>query len=865
VKIVSALIAKNMAYSPLYTSQEIKNDDTRLRYKKQHKFEPIFVINRKGEKEKFDTDKVQKRIESLCEIEPKISCDTSVLVRETVACIIPGMRSYDIDNESIRICSGLVNHGESPDYYVLGSRLFATNIQKICPSTFFEAMQKLYEGYVDNDGNHKRILDEYVWKYTEMYKHTLNQKIDHTRDFNFDIAGLDTLKGMFLTRVEGKIIETPQYLFMRAAIGLFGDMNDKDSIYKVFEVYDLLSQKKISLATPLLKNMGTHRKTYASCYLVYGGWNDDLKSIYQTKEVMAMCSKAAGGVGVDLSNLRGKGSYIRGTDGYCKGLCPLIKTLDMDCMYVDQGGNNRRGAYAIYLADWHIDFLSVMKLKSEIGTNSEYRVKYVQLAVWASNLFLKRVFSSDCENRLWTFFCPDEVRPYLRQNYGVDNLNELYGETFEKAYTELEENSKIKRKQVMNARDILNEIINIQVNTGVPYFLAKDECNIKNNQKNIGTIKSSNLCTEIMEYTSKDEVAVCNLSAINIPEHIENGKINYQKIRRSARAMVDILNRSIDLTEYVVRQAENSNLKHRPIAIGVVGFADALLELGYSFESEDAYIFNVQFFSALYYYCLERSMELAVRDGPYITFKGSPFSEGILQFDMWKPFASISLNKFYGRRFDIIPEEDWNSLREKIKKNGIINSLLTSIMPTATTSLISGTTPSVEPCVGLLFNKNTKHGKMTIYNKRMISLLHENGFWNRKNLEIIKQNSGSVQNIPNLPESIKKLCKTCWEIPVNVIDKMMLLRGPFIDQGQSHNIFIQDTSNEKIQRDLFRHYHEIFSNGGKNYVYYTKIQADQSHAFTVHRTKETQKKEEIKDGKKELAVSCDDVGGACTL
>ena len=695
-------------------------------------------------------DKVTTRISNLMSgLSDKISADK--VSQKVFSSMYDGIKTQEIDTLSAEIAIGMIT--EHPDYESLATRIISSNIQKICPPSFSDAMKKLY----DNG-----IIATEIIKIVEEKKEILNKCIKKTRDSEFCFFGLKTLEKNYLQRVNGTLMETPQYLFLRVSIGIHGD-----DMKKVQETYDLMSQGYFIHATPTLFNAGTPRPQMSSCFLV-ASKDDSIDGIFDTLKECAQISKWAGGIGLHIHDIRANKSKIKGTNGISDGIVPMLRVFNNTARYVNQAGR-RKGSIAVYLEPWHADVMEFLELRLNQG-DEEARCRDLFLALWIPDLFMRRV----SENGNWTLFSPDEV----------PGLSECYGEEFEKLYLQYE--SEGKGRQTIPASKIWIAILKSQTETGTPYMLYKDACNEKSNQKNIGVIKNSNLCTEIIEYTSKDETAVCNLASLALPKFVKDDTFDHDKFHKVVRIVTRNLNRVIDKNYYPVKTAEYSNLKHRPIGIGVQGLADVFALLKYPFDSPEAKQLNNEIFETMYHAAITESNQLAKEEGTYETYQGSPMSEGLFQFDLWKETTMFS-----GRY-------DWAKLKKMVSKWGVRNSLLVAPMPTASTSQILGNNECFEPYTTNIYLRRTLAGEFVVVNKHLVRDLQELGIWSKDVKDQIIRNNGSIQTISIIPDSIKHIYKTVWEISQKVIIDMAADRGHFIDQSQSMNLHIENPSVPKL-------------------------------------------------------------------
>ena len=709
------------------------------------------VIKRSGRVEDVKFDKVTNRISKLTHDPYDISkgVDASMIAQQVFSSIHDGITTQEIDTLSAEICIGLITR--DPDYEILATRIIASNIQKIAPNNFHIAMKKLYKA---------DIVTEEVAEIA----HQVKDQIITNRDFEFGYFGLKTLEKSYLQKYEGKLMETPQYLFMRVSIGIHG----KD-IPAVLETYDKMSQGMFIHATPTLFNSGTPRPQMSSCFLI-ANKEDSINGIYETLTECAQISKWAGGIGLHIHDIRANKSRIKGTNGQSDGIIPMLRVFNATARYVNQAGR-RKGSFAMYLEPWHADVMDFLELRLNQG-DEEARCRDLFTAMWIPDLFMKRVEQGGD----WSLFCPDRAK----------GLSDVYGEEFEKLYTEYEEAGLA--NATVPASEIWKAIIKSQTETGTPYMLYKDACNSKSNQKNLGVIKSSNLCTEILEYTDKDETAVCNLASIALPKYVnkESKTFDYDKLHEVTKTVTKNLNRVIDRNFYPVESARRSNMKHRPIGLGVQGLADVFILCGLQFDCEESRLMNAHIFETIYHAALEASSELAEVDGSYETFEGSPASQGILQPDMWE-----GETKFSGRY-------DWDAMRERVKTKGLKNSLLLAPMPTASTAQILGNNECFEPYTTNIYLRRTLAGEFVVVNNHLVNALKERGLWSKEMKDLMVKAGGSIQNIVDIPDDIKILYKTVWEISQKCIIDMAADRGHFIDQSQSMNLFLESPTMSKL-------------------------------------------------------------------
>ncbi|MDH5476234.1 MAG: ribonucleoside-diphosphate reductase subunit alpha [Cyclobacteriaceae bacterium] len=753
----------------------------------------MLVIKRDGHRESVKFDKITSRIEKLCYgLDPNFINPVDI-AKKVIMGIYDGVTTVELDNLAAETAASLTT--KHPHYAKLAARIAISNLHKVTSKSFSNTMKRLYT-YVDpKTEQNAPLLSTEVYGIIKKNAALLDSSIIYDRDFSYDYFGFKTLERSYLLKVDGQIVERPQHMLMRVAIGIH--QNDVEA---AIETYNLLSEKWFTHATPTLFNAGTPKPQLSSCFLLTMQ-DDSIDGIYDTLKQCAKISQSAGGIGLSIHNVRATGSYIKGTGGVSNGIVPMLRNFDMTARYVDQGGGKRKGSFAIYLEPWHSDIFEFLDLKKNHG-KEEMRARDLFYALWISDLFMKRVEA----NEDWSLFCPNEA----------PGLADCYGDEFEKLYEKYEKEGKARK--VVKAQDLWFEVLESQIETGTPYMLYKDAANKKSNQKNLGTIKSSNLCTEIMQYTAPDEVAVCNLASIALPKFVkEDGTYDHQKLYDITYVVTKNLNKVIDVNYYPVAEAESSNFKHRPIGIGVQGLADAFLKMKMPFESEEAKALNRDIHETIYFASMTASKDLAIKDGPYETFKGSPVSKGIFQFDMW------GVNPSSGRW-------DWASLKKEVKKVGVRNSLLLAPMPTASTSQILGNNECFEPYTSNIYTRRTLSGEFIIVNKFLMHDLIGLGLWNDSMKNKLIQANGSVQGIPEIPQNIKDLYKTVWEISQKTILDMAADRGAFVCQSQSMNIHIQEPNFGKLTSMHFY----AWKKGLKTGMYYLRSKsAADAIKFTV--------------------------------
>ena len=705
------------------------------------------VTKRSGRVEDVKFDNVTNRISKL-NYDLSECVDVTKIAQQVFSSIYDGIKTPEIDTLSAEICIGMIT--SDPDYEILATRITASNIQKRAANNFHIAMRKLHKA---------GIVTHEVLEVSSKVK----DEIKPERDFEFGYFGLKTLEKGYLQKIDGEVIETPQYLYMRVAIGIHGH-----DIDHVLETYDALSKGLFIHATPTLFNAGTPRPQMSSCFLI-ANKEDSIDGIYDTVKECARISKWAGGIGLHVHDVRANKSHIRGTNGTSDGIIPMLRVYNSTARYVNQAGR-RKGSIAVYLEPWHADILDFLEIRLNQG-DEEARCRDLFSAMWIPDLFMKRVESDGN----WSLFCPDQAK----------GLSDVYGKEFEELYEKYE--SEGIASKVVPASEIWKAIIKSQSETGTPYMLYKDACNEKSNHKHVGTIKSSNLCTEILEFTDKEETAVCNLASIALPKYVdvEKKEFNHEELHRVTKMVTRNLNKVIDKNFYPTENGKRSNMRHRPIGIGVQGLADVFIMLRMTFGSEESRKLNIDIFETIYHASLESSCELAEMYGPYETFKGSPFSKGILQFDMWDRDP-----KFSGRY-------DWNAMRKLVKK-GTMNSLLLAPMPTASTSQILGNNECFEPYTTNIYLRRTLAGEFVVVNKHLVNDLKERGLWSKEMKDLMVKANGSVQNIIDIPDDLKELYKTVWEMSQKTIIDMAADRGVYIDQSQSMNLFVESPTISKL-------------------------------------------------------------------
>ena len=748
------------------------------------------VVKRDGRKEPVQFDKITARVKKLCYgLNPLV--DPTKVAMKVIEGLYDGVSTSELDNLAAEVAATMtVQH---PDFALLASRISVSNLHKNTEKSFSETMELLYN-YIDpKTKENAPLLAEDVYEIIKNNGEKLDSSIIYDRDFNYDYFGFKTLERAYLLRLDGAVAERPQHMLMRVAIGIH-----KEDIEAAIETYNLMSEKWFTHATPTLFNAGTPKPQMSSCFLLTMQ-DDSIEGIYDTLKQTAKISQSAGGIGLSIHNVRATGSYIKGTNGTSNGIVPMLKVFNDTARYVDQGGGKRKGSFAVYIEPWHADVFDFLDLKKNHG-KEENRARDLFYAMWTPDLFMKRVE----DNGDWTLMCPHEC----------PGLYDTYGEEFEQLYTKYEQEGK--GRKTIPARDLWNAILESQIETGTPYMLYKDACNEKSNQKNLGTIRSSNLCTEILEYTSKDEVAVCNLASLALPRFVIDGKFDHQKLFDITYVVTKNLNKIIDNNYYPVKEAENSNFRHRPIGLGVQGLADAFIMLRMPFESEEAKQLNSEIFETIYYAAMTASKDLAKEEGAYESYEGSPVSQGIFQYDMW----------------GVTPSDrwEWDVLKEEVAKYGVRNSLLLAPMPTASTSQILGNNECFEPYTSNIYTRRVLSGEFIVVNKHLLRDLNKLGLWNDELKNRIMAENGSIQNIPEIPQNLKEIYKAVWEIKQRAIIDMAADRGAYICQSQSLNLFVESPNFAKLTS---MHFH-AWKKGLKTGMYYLRTKAARDAVkFTV--------------------------------
>ncbi|REK04714.1 MAG: ribonucleoside-diphosphate reductase subunit alpha [Bacteroidetes bacterium] len=750
----------------------------------------MFVVKRDGRQEAVKFDKVTARIQKLA-YGLSDHVDTFLVAQKVIEGIYDNVSTTQLDNLAAEIAASMTTR--HPDYALLAARIAVSNLHKNTKKSFSETIKDLYE-YIDpNTGKKAPLIADDVFEIIWNNKDILDSTIIYDRDFGYDYFGFKTLEKSYLLKLYGKVAERPQHMIMRVAVGIH-----KNDIESAIETYNLMSERWFTHATPTLFNSGTPKPQLSSCFLLQMQ-DDSIEGIYNTLKNCAKISQSAGGIGLSIHNIRATGSYIRGTNGTSNGIVPMLRVFNDTARYVDQGGGKRKGSFAVYLEPWHADIFDFLELKKNHG-KEELRARDLFYALWIPDLFMERV-EADGE---WSLFCPNEA----------PGLCESYGEKFRELYLRYEQEGKARK--TVKAQELWFAVLESQIETGTPYMLYKDACNQKSNQKNLGTIKSSNLCTEIVEYTAPDEIAVCNLASIALPRFVINGKFDHQRLFDITYVVTKNLNKVIDINYYPVEEARNSNMRHRPIGIGVQGLADTFILMRMAFDSDEARQLNSEIHETIYYAAMTASKDLAKTDGPYPTYSGSPVSQGIFQFDMWNVTPSSRW--------------EWDVLKEEVKKYGVRNSLLVAPMPTASTSQILGNNECFEPYTSNIYTRRVLSGEFPIVNKHLLKDLVRLGLWNETMKNKVIAANGSIQDIPEIPQDLKDIYKTVWEIKQRSLIDMAADRGAYICQSQSLNIFIQDPNYAKLTSMHFY----AWKKGLKTGMYYLRSKsAADAIKFTV--------------------------------
>lgn len=742
------------------------------------------VIKRSGKREAVSFDKITARIKKLCYGLNQDYVDSIEIAKKVIQGLYDGVSTTELDNLAAETAASMaIIH---PDYALLAARIAVSNLHKNTDKSFSSTVDALYH-YIDPvNGQKAGLIGDSTYEIVMKHADRLNSSIIYDRDYDFDYFGFKTLERSYLLKMDGHVVERPQHMLMRASVGIHGE-----DIESAVKTYHLMSEKWFIHATPTLFNAGTPKPQLSSCFLL-SMTEDSISGIFETLSRSAKISQSAGGIGLSIHNIRAKGSYIKGTGGTSNGIIPMLRVFNDTARYVDQGGGKRKGAFAVYLEPWHADVMDFLELKKNTG-KEELRARDLFYAMWIPDLFMERVKA----NGKWSLFCPNEA----------PGLYDTYGKDFETLYEKYEMEGKA--REVINAQELWFNILESQIETGTPYLLYKDAANTKSNQKNLGTIRSSNLCTEIMEYTSKDEVAVCNLASLSLPRFVDKDSktFDFAKLHEITRVVTRNLNKIIDINYYPIEEARNSNMRHRPIGIGVQGLADVFLLMRMAFDSPEAAQLNKDIFETIYHAAISESNKLAKEEGPYTTFQGSPASQGVFQFDMWNVAPSDRYN--------------WTALKNEVKNTGLRNSLLLAPMPTASTSQILGNNECFEPYTSNLYTRRTLSGEFIVVNKHLLNDLIQLGLWDEEMKQILMASNGSVQNIQGLPQEIKEMYKTAYELSQKAIIDMAADRGAFICQSQSLNLFMESPNNKKLSSMHFY----AWSKGLKTGMYYLRSKA----------------------------------------
>ncbi|KAI7853532.1 ribonucleotide reductase [Circinella umbellata] len=753
----------------------------------------MFVLKRDGRKEQVLFDKITSRINKLCDNLNSKFIDPPQIAQKVVTGMYQGITTVELDNLAAETAAYMTT--THPDYAILAARIAVSNLHKETDNQFSKVVEALYHYEHPKLKSHNPLVSKELYDLSQKYAEQIDAAIVYDRDYDFNFFGFKTLERSYLMKIDGKLVERPQHMIMRVALGIHGE-----DIESAIETYHYMSSKYFTHASPTLFNAGTAKPQLSSCYLVQMQ-DDSIEGIYDTLTTCAIISKSAGGIGCSFQKIRASGSYIAGTNGTSNGIVPMLRVYNDTARFVTQGGGKRNGSFAMYLEPWHYDVFEFLDLRKNTG-KEEVRARDLFLGLWVPDLFMKRVE----ENGDWSLFCPNEA----------PGLDQCYGEEFEKLYTRYEQEGRARKS--VSAQKLWFAVLDAQIETGMPYMLYKDACNQKSNQKNLGTITGSNLCTEIIEYSSPDEVAVCNLSSLALPKFVntETNEFDFKKLHQVTKIVTKNLNKVIDVNYYPVPQAKKSNMRHRPIGLGVQGLADAFLLLRLPFDSPEARQLNKDIFETIYHAALEASCELAEKYGPYETYEGSPVSQGILQHDMWNVKGS-----------DLF---DWNTLRAKIAQHGVRNSLLLAPMPTASTSQILGNNECFEPYTSNIYTRRVMSGEFQVVNHHLLKDLIERNLWNEQVKNMIIAHNGSIQQVPEIPDDLKKLYKTVWEISQRVIIDMAADRAAFIDQSQSLNLFVAEPSYGKLSS---MHFYS-WKRGLKTGMYYLRTRpAVDAIKFTV--------------------------------
>lgn len=781
----------------------------------------MYVIKRDGRRQEIKFDKVTARIQKLCYGLDLNHVDPIAVALKVIEGIYDGVTTVELDNLAAEVAAMLTTR--HPDYTLLASRIAISNLQKNTLKSFAQTIHNLYH-YVDaSTGRVSPLISQEIFEIVQKNAEILDASIIYDRDFGYDYFGFKTLERSYLLRMNGKVVERPQHMMMRVALGMH-----KEDIPAAIETYNLMSERWFTHATPTLFNAGTPNPQMSSCFLLETE-DDSIDGIFDTLKSCAKISQSAGGIGLSIHNVRATGSYIRGTGGSSNGIIPMLRVFNDTARYIDQGGGKRKGSFAIYLEPWHADIYAFLDLRKNTG-KEEQRARDLFTALWIPDLFMQRVE----ENGEWSLFCPNEA----------PGLADCWGKEFEDLYKRYEEEGRARKK--VKAQELWFRILDSQIETGTPYMLYKDACNRKSNQKNLGTIKSSNLCAEILEYTSPDEIAVCNLASIALPRFVVNGEFDHQKLFEISKTVTRNLNRVIDNNSYPVPQAKKSNVLHRPIGIGVQGLADVFILMKLPFESDEARQVNKEIFETMYFGAMTASKELAEEEGAYATYEGSPVSKGIFQYDMWDVTPG--------------PRWDWAGLKAEVARHGIRNSLLIALMPTASTSQILGNNECFEPYTQNLYSRRVLSGEFIVVNKYLMRDLVRLGLWDEEMKNKICAANGSIQHIEEIPNFIKEIYKTVWEIKQRAVIDMAADRGAYICQTQSLNLFVENPNFSKLTSMHFY----AWKQGLKTGMYYLRSKAAaEAIKFTLEKSAQKAVKPAISEVEHEKAEPLEPL--ACSM
>lgn len=784
----------------------------------------MHVIKRNGKKESVKFDKITARIEKLSYGLDRRFVNSIDVAKKVIEGLYDGVTTTELDNLAAETAASLtVKH---PDYALLASRIAVSNLHKNTTKSFSHTMHLLHKCKDPKTGKSAPLLADDVWNVIHENAELLDSTIIYDRDYSFDYFGFKTLEKSYLLKIDGKIAERPQHMYMRVAIGIH-----KNDIESAIKTYNMMSERWFTHATPTLFNAGTPKPQMSSCFLLTMK-EDSIDGIYDTLKQTAKISQSAGGIGLSIHGIRATGSYIGGTNGTSNGIIPMLRVFNDTARYVDQGGGKRKGAFAIYLEPWHADVFEFLDLRKNHG-KEEMRARDLFYALWVPDLFMKRVEA----NEDWSLFCPHEA----------PGLHECWGDEFEKLYNQYEAEGRARK--IVKAQDLWFAILDAQIETGTPYLLYKDSANRKSNQQNLGTIKSSNLCTEILEFTSPDEVAVCNLASLALPRFVIDGKFDHEKLYEITYEVTKNLNKIIDFNYYPVEEARNSNLRHRPIGLGVQGLADVFILLRLPFESDEAKKLNSEIFETIYFAAMTASKDLAKLQGSYETFKDSPVSKGVFQFDMWGVEPSLRW--------------DWYRLKDEVIKHGVRNSLLVAPMPTASTSQILGNNECFEPYTSNIYVRRVLSGEFVVVNKHLLKDLVELNLWSDDMKNKIIAHNGSIQKIDAIPDQIKEVYKTVWEIKQRTIIDMAADRGAYICQSQSLNLFVDNPNTAKLTSMHFYGWKK----GLKTGMYYLRTKAAaQAVQFTVEKQGGKMVEPLVTAGNSTTVIDTDEISGpSCSM